>query len=88
MILTLLPGEKLGAIWVPAIFQNCRNENLIWTITPVLIYIFGVYTYVFMVKESNETTRNWIIPTLQIQDGCQQNNNVYIANQILFVNIP
>ena len=31
--------EKLGAIWVSAIFENCRNENRIWTISPVLIYI-------------------------------------------------
>ena len=31
--------KKWGAIWVSAIFQNCRSENLIWTISPVLIYI-------------------------------------------------
>ena len=39
MILTMLPKKKWGALWVSAIFQNCRNENLIWTIYPDIIYI-------------------------------------------------
>ena len=39
MILMMLPEKKWGAIWVSAIFQYCRNENLIWTISPVIIYI-------------------------------------------------
>ena len=28
MILTMLPEKKWGAIWISAILQNCRNENL------------------------------------------------------------
>ena len=30
---------KIGRDMVSAIFKNYRNENLIWTIYPVLIYI-------------------------------------------------
>ena len=70
----------MGAIWVSAIFQNCRNENLIWTISLVLIYMESCFWCLYLCfhgQETNETTYKEIGSFLycefeKIQDGCQQ----------------
>ena len=60
MLLAMLRGITLWRdMGFGHFYLNGRHENLIWAIfSPKLTYNhnFGVYTYVFRVKKSNETT--------------------------------
>ena len=72
MISAMLPEKNWDEIWVSAIFQNGRHENLIWTISPVLIDI--IIIIILVSKPMFSKSKNRKKPLIKIL------GHSYVAN--------